>query len=175
MNLFTFLATLAIASFSLASPLQARDPHCSEECQTDSLLFDTPMPQFLEAKAKRNPSSLEWGDDGCSVPLLNGSGLDSFADFPGGFNFLDSCQRHDFGYYNYRKQKRCNEDNRRQIDENFKKGLDNECENYSWWRHPLKRAECQQWALTYFSAVRNGGTCDGPLKPERRDLEEPKE
>lgn len=161
--------------FSLGFPLQTRDPQCSEECQTDGLLFHTPIAQFLEAKRNRNPSTLEWGDDGCSVPVLNDSGLDSLADFPEGFNFLDSCKRHDFGYYNYRRQNRCNEDTRGQIDLNFQKDLNNECKNYSWLRHPLKRAKCQELALVYFAGVRNGGTCVGALKPEKRGLEEPQQ
>lgn len=159
MHPFTLFTALVVTPFSLAFPLETRDPQCGEQCQTDRLLFYTPMPQFLDAKRKRDPSTLEWGDDGCSVPVLNGSGLDSLGDFPDGFNFLDSCKRHDFGYYNYRKQNRCNEDTRGQIDENFKKDLNNECKSYSWWRHPLKRIHCQALVETYFLGVRSGGSC----------------
>ena len=175
MHPFTLLAALAITPFSFASPLQTRDPPCNDECKTDILLFNTPMAQFLEAKRKGEPSSLEWADDGCSVPLVNGSGLDFLVDFPEGFNFLDSCRRHDFGYYNYRKQNRCNEDTRGQIDLNFLKDLEDECKQYSGFFQTVKRIDCRQMALTYFTAVRSGGSCEGPLKPEKRDLGEQKE
>lgn len=161
MHPFKLLAALAVIPFSLASPLNSpRDPPCDEVCQTDNLLFDTPMSQFLDAKRRRDPSSLVWDDNGCSVPGLDGSGLEALADFPLGFNFLDSCKRHDFGYRNYGRQERCNEDNRGKIDENFLKDLNNECKTYGWLRHPLRRADCQRWALYYFTGVRNFGSCE---------------
>ena len=35
----------------------------------------------------------------------------------------------------------------------------------------MRKAKCHKEALKYFAGVRNFGTCKGPLKPEKRDLE----
>ncbi len=162
MHPFTLLTLALTVVPSLAFPLETRDPQCSAECQTDGLVFHTPLPQFLEAKRKRQPSNLDWSDNGCSIPLLDGSGLDVLGDFPSGFNFLDSCKRHDFGYGNYRIQNRCNEDNRGKIDEVFKQDMQNECNKYDKWWQIREKTLCHTLAVTYYKAVRAGGSCHRP-------------
>lgn len=88
---------------------------------TDRLLFSTSISNFLYAKSIKNPGSLDWTDDGCS----------NSPDAPAGYNFLPSCQRHDFGYRNYKKQGRFTDANRLRIDNNFKSDLYNQCATYN--------------------------------------------
>jgi hypothetical protein len=87
---------------------------------TDSLLFSDSMAQFQAARNAKNPSNLDWSSDGCS---------DS-PDNPLGFDFLESCQRHDFGYRNYKAQGRFDSAGKARIDSNFKKDMDNQCSTY---------------------------------------------
>ncbi len=117
---------------------------------TDNLLYSVSLSTFLAAKAARNPSYLDWTDDGCS----------SSPDKPSGYNFLDSCKRHDFGYRNYKKQSRFTETNRARIDQNFKDDLYRECAKYSGWQS-YKGVICRGIADTYYNAVRTfGGSGD---------------
>ena len=110
---------------------------------TDRLCFDTSISSFLAAKQKQSPNTLIWADDGCSKS----------PDRPAGFNFLHSCQRHDFGYRNFKNQNRFSKANRLRIDDKFKSDLYNECENHG----IIKRTACKRIADTYYVAVRAAG------------------
>ncbi|KAF8425279.1 prokaryotic phospholipase A2-domain-containing protein [Tirmania nivea] len=110
---------------------------------TDRLCFQTSISSFLAAKKKNSPNTLNWTDDGCS----------NSPDRPAGFNFLHSCQRHDFGYRNFKKQNRFTKANRLRIDDKFKSDLYNECENHG----IIKRTACKRIADTYYIAVRTAG------------------
>jgi len=112
----------------------------------DTLLFHTPMPDFLASKAALKPGYFDWTDDGCSKS----------PDRPEGFDFLDSCKRHDFGYRNYKIEGRFTECNRALIDKNLKDDLYNECDKYSGWRS-YKGVECRRIADVYYEAVRAFG------------------
>lgn len=125
------------------------DPICSPPCQTDGLLFHTPIASFLSSKAAQSPAGLIWTDDGCSKS----------PDKPDGYNFLPGCQRHDFGYRNYKDQGRFTEDNRGKIDGNLKTDLYNECNKYSG-LSSWKGVECRRIADLYYAAVRNFGNAD---------------
>ncbi|PHH59062.1 hypothetical protein CDD81_3827 [Ophiocordyceps australis] len=48
-------------------------------------------------------------------------------DNPFGFPFEEACQRHDFGYRNYKAEQRFTKENRKKIDSNFLKDLQNQC------------------------------------------------
>ncbi|KAF8448417.1 prokaryotic phospholipase A2-domain-containing protein [Terfezia claveryi] len=117
---------------------------------TDSLLFSVSIGSFLSSKAAQSPVGLDWADDGCS---------DS-PDKPWGFNFLDSCKRHDFGYRNYKAQGRFMETNRLRIDVNFKNDLMNECNKSS----RVKKVLCRKTAETYYDAVRLFGNLKKNIK-----------
>lgn len=110
---------------------------------TDRLEFSTSIGAFLAAKAAKNPGNLIWDDDGCSAS----------PDRPGGFNFLHGCQRHDFGYRNFKAQGRFTSANRKRIDDQLKSDLYNECEKHG----PIKRTVCKRLADTYYLAVRAAG------------------
>jgi len=112
---------------------------------TDRLCFSTSISSFLAAKAMKKPSSLIWDDDGCS----------NSPDKPGGFNFLPSCQRHDFGYRNFKEQGRFTKANRKRIDDNLKNDMDGECDKHGF----FERSACKTLAKGYYEAVREfGGT-----------------
>ena len=147
-NIFTVLATVSLTvagPIALDSPepavLEARETAIQA---TDRLLFSTPMYIFLDKKRLRNPSYLIWSDDGCSfVP-----------DQPNGFNFLTACQRHDFGYRNYKAQGRCGESRKLKIDLNFRQDMINICSVFS---PESKKNQCLQNADNYYTGVRTLG------------------
>ncbi|CAI4217783.1 unnamed protein product [Parascedosporium putredinis] len=82
---------------------------------------------------------------------------------PLGFPFVPACNRHDFGYHNYRNQVRFTQSNRLKIDNNFKTDLYYQCESVS----SLTRGLCRALADVYYSAVRAFG--GGDATPGKRD------
>ncbi|CCX34254.1 Similar to hypothetical protein AATC3_15739 [Amycolatopsis sp. ATCC 39116]; acc. no. ZP_10051306 [Pyronema omphalodes CBS 100304] len=89
---------------------------------------------------------LDWSDDGCS----------NSPDNPLDFDFMPSCQRHDFGYRNYKKQGRFDEANRKKLDDNFLADLKIMCELEAGFR----LMNCIKIAKTYHKMVRNFGHVD---------------
>ncbi|RPA95495.1 phospholipase A2 group [Choiromyces venosus 120613-1] len=131
---------------SFAASADADFAATSPASNTDRLLYSTSMSAFLTAKRNKNPGNLNWTDDGCSKS----------PDKPAGFNFLDSCKRHDFGYRNYKKQRCFTDANRKRVDDNFKKDLYKECSKYSGLQS-YKGVACRRLADTYYAAVRTFG------------------
>ncbi|SHF34672.1 phospholipase [Streptoalloteichus hindustanus] len=106
---------------------------------TDEYLFSKSLSQFHSLRAKRPHSKqLDWSSDGCSKS----------PDAPLGYDFLPACQRHDFGYRNYKKQSRFTKDNRKRIDDNFRADMYSICDD-SW--------TCKRTADIYYHAVRKFG------------------
>jgi hypothetical protein len=111
--------------------------------------FQVSMPVFLRARqAQVHRNILDWHSDGCS----------HVSNHPGGFNFLPSCERHDFGSRNYKRQHACNEHIRKEIDDNFHKDMYNVCSKFSG-IESWKGVECRRFADIYYFAVRNLGNC----------------
>lgn len=77
---------------------------------TDELLFDTTLDKFVTRRNKRDPKTLIWDSDGCTHAPDN----------PMGFPFEPACQRHDFGYRNYRAQNRLDKTAKKKINSQFK-------------------------------------------------------
>jgi hypothetical protein len=140
----------ALSAFGvLATPAYADE---TPDQLADTYLFDSSIREFAAAKAlHEHDDVLDWTDNGCSVP-----GKQVWRSSPGGFNFLPSCQRHDFGYRNYQKQGRFTEDNRQRIDDNFKSDLNAEC-NKSRGIWAWRGVECRQYANAYYQMVRAFG------------------
>ena len=106
---------------------------------TDRLLFSTPMSTFLTALNGKNPPYISWPEQSskaCSTPT---------GDYPFGFNFHQACLRHDFGYANYRIQKRLCRAGELAVDALFSRDLNHYCRGLSWWKRPL----CYTTANTY--------------------------
>jgi len=142
-----FIKALGTISYlaTLASTAAIIPRETIAEQDTDIILFQFSMQSFLDARKYHDPL-FDWSSDGCS---------DS-PDNPEGFNFLPPCERHDFGYRNYKKQGRFTEPNRAKIDANFKKDMYNVCAAY----HGLESflgVECRRIADTYYLAVREFG------------------
>lgn len=146
MRLLTALTCVLSASVSVSAlaigDIKDKLTHLVERAtpqqDTDRLLYSTSMPDFLAAKRARNPSNLAWDDNGCSFS----------PDQPQGFNFLPSCQRHDFGYRNYPIQQRCSAADRKRVDDNFKRDLYNECAKY------VEAQKCRNTADVYYNTAR---------------------
>ncbi|MCJ1422181.1 hypothetical protein MMC29_000060 [Sticta canariensis] len=151
---FLLLALLALLQTSLAFPLSVPKLFrraCKGACltATDDLLLHTSMEEFQAARAEKSPADLIWSSDGCT---------DS-PDEPFGYNFLPGCQRHDFGYRNYRDQARLTSPNRKVIDDNLKADLYEECSQYRG-LFLLKGIQCRGLADIYYGAVREFGDND---------------
>ena len=116
MKFFTILAALAPVCLCAAVPASARQADL--EAETDRLLFNVSMSEFLSARQAQQPAGLDWSSDGCS----------SAPDNPFGFDFAPGCYRHDFGYRNYKAQDRFTDSAKASIDDNFHKDLYNICD-----------------------------------------------
>ena len=103
-----FACVLLTLTSALPSAPEARD-QCTGVA-ADTLVFDVPMAQFLDAKAAKNPACFDWSDDGCSCS----------PDKPDWYNFLPACYRHDFGYKNNKALGRFSAAKKLDIDNNFK-------------------------------------------------------
>jgi hypothetical protein len=112
---------------------------------TNTLIFSTPLSKFLYIISFRpQSSSMDWNDDGCS----------NSPDEPLGFNFLPSCQRHDFAYRNFKKQDRFTEEQRERIDKNFLTDLEGMCKEE---RTPRRERSCKRVAGFNYKTVRRLG------------------
>lgn len=147
-SLFALLPTV----MALPSGLKLSDRQAINTV-TDELLFTDTLPVFIEHRNALNPSTLDWTSDGCT---------DS-PDNPFGFPFLPACNRHDFGYNNYRLQTRFTVSAKLKIDNNLKTDLYTQCSSVS------AESACKGLADVYYAAVRAFGGDDAT--PGRRDTD----
>lgn len=106
-----FTAVLAFASGVTALPgAQSLTSRQDLTAVTDQYLFSISLPDFSAKRAAQDPATLIWTSDGCT----------SSPDNPLGFPFVPACNRHDFGYHNYRAQSRFTESGKLRIDDNFR-------------------------------------------------------
>ncbi len=105
------LVSVALAlSAASATDISSRATQLEEaEAVTDNLLFNISLTEFERFRADRNPGYLDWTSDSCSYSPDN----------PLWFPFSPGCERHDFGYRNYRNQSRFIKSNKDKIDSNF--------------------------------------------------------
>jgi hypothetical protein len=100
---------------------------------------------WSSAEANRGAWSayaFNWSTDYCS----------SSPDNPFGFPFEKSCQRHDFGYRNYKEMGTFSA-NKSRIDSAFYEDLKRVCARYS----GATKTSCDGLAWTYYQAVKNLG------------------
>ncbi|EHK50728.1 uncharacterized protein TrAtP1_005164 [Trichoderma atroviride] len=150
------LASVVFSLFPAALALPASEGTLSRRqtslsAITDQLLFSTTLPDFITRRNAKNPSTLDWSSDGCT---------DS-PDNPFGFPFVPACNRHDFGYQNYRLQSRFTESGKLNIDNNFKSDLYYQCQSSS------VTSVCKALADVYYAAVRAFG--GGDASPGKRE------
>jgi len=104
-------AVLSLLPAVLALPISSSPAkRQTATTQTDDILFSISLRAFEERRRANDPPTLNWTSDGCS----------SSPDNPFGFPFTPACQRHDFGYRNYKAQRRFTDANRKRIDDNFR-------------------------------------------------------
>ena len=108
------------------------------------------MSPFQSARDSHIPACFEWRSNGCS----------NSPDHPMGFNFLPSCQRHDFGYHNARQLGIFDKAEKARIDQNFRRDMKDVCAKYKgFWSKPANW-ECRGLAKTYYEAVKYFGGGD---------------
>ncbi|PHH87334.1 hypothetical protein CDD83_9009 [Cordyceps sp. RAO-2017] len=152
---FGSLALLALASAAGAAPadgpgssLVGRQSRLA--AVTDQILFQLGLTAFTARRNKRDPPSVDWSSDGCTASPDN----------PFGFPFLPACHRHDFGYQNYRLQKRFTKAAKAKIDLNFKKDLYTQCQTVT------ATEACERLADVYYAAVVHFGGKDATKRDE---------
>ncbi|KAF3491387.1 secretory phospholipase A2 [Arthroderma uncinatum] len=146
---FSALLLLGISSLAAAAPRPATTACDCGAAVTDRLLFSTTISAFQTARNTQNPPCCDWSSDNCS----------SSPDMPRGYNFVPSCQRHDYGYRNGKRLNRFTEDYRKKVDDNFKSDLYNYCNQFSG-LESWKGVECRRYADIYYFAVRECGDGD---------------
>jgi hypothetical protein len=110
MKLTTLLFSLVNTALALTPGDVTLDKRQSLETITDQYLFTFTLPQFTAKHNARDPATLDWTTDDCTLSPDN----------PLEFPFVPACHRHDFGYNNYQKQNRFTESRRLRIDNKFK-------------------------------------------------------
>ncbi|MER6839423.1 phospholipase [Streptomyces platensis] len=134
------LATAGEASAADAAPAAAVSTR-----QKVLWLFGQKMPTFQKyRKSKTWGNVLDYSSDGCSWA----------PDKPSGFNFLPACQRHDFGYRNFKKQHMFTKNNKRLIDNMLARDMYGVCNKYG----AVKRNACKGIASHYYAAVSGAGS-----------------
>ncbi|KAF4978557.1 hypothetical protein FZEAL_5090 [Fusarium zealandicum] len=149
---------LSLVPVALALPAGDKDASVSKRqspnAVTDQLLFSVTLPAFTTRRNARNPPNLNWDSDGCT----------SSPDNPFGFPFIPACNRHDFGYNNYRAQTRFTQSAKSRIDNNFKTDLYNQCKSSS------AQGVCKALADVYYAFVRAFGGDDATPGKRSSDL-----
>ncbi|KAF1812836.1 secretory phospholipase A2 [Eremomyces bilateralis CBS 781.70] len=139
MMFFVSLITLilAVSAISILEPRQS----CSKAL-ADEYIFTLTLSAFLLVRASQTPSCFDWTSNNCTVAPDN----------PFGYPFKHACQRHDFGYRNYKKLDVFTEPNRLRLDDKFKEDLYDICGD---------DAGCTGLADVYYGAVRvcGDGNC----------------
>ncbi|WP_181787551.1 phospholipase [Streptomyces phytophilus] len=131
------LATIAPAQAAPADKAQV----LASFTQTSASSFNT----WAAAESNRGAWSayaFNWSTDYCS----------SSPDNPFGFPFQKSCQRHDFGYRNY-KEMGTFDANKSRLDSAFYEDLKRVCNGYS----GATKTSCNSTAWVYYQAVRAFG------------------
>ena len=113
----------------------------SEWTQTSAASYNT-WNAARQNQAAWAAYQFDWSTDNCS----------SSPDQPLGFDFRLSCQRHDWGYRNYRAMNQFSA-NKSRLDDAFYQDLRRKCATYN----SFVRPACNSLAWTYYQAVRQFG------------------
>ncbi|EFY88248.1 hypothetical protein J3459_017903 [Metarhizium acridum] len=140
-----FTVLTAIAATIAASPIShSNTTSRSVTTMTDKIMFEIPLPEFTIRRDNELPNKLDWTSDGCTSSPNN----------PFNFPFLPACHRHDFGYANFRLQKRFTRTNKLKIDMQFRTDLYYQCQQSA------AEGVCRSLANVYYAAVRVFGGRD---------------
>ena len=136
------LISLVFTGFSVTAPHQPDDA----VSLVRRLVFSTSLANFITiSESSQRDSRLDWTTDGCSAPLVGGTGRS--------FDFTSACRRHDFGYRNFSDI----DDGiwwtapmRQRIDDKFLSDMRTSCSV----RPRPDRLICRGWALVFYRTVR---------------------
>ena len=137
LSLVLLAGLLGTAAPALAATRADKLAVLSDWTQTSAASFTA----WNTARADRAPWAsygFDWSTDSCSAA----------PDYPLGFDFALSCQRHDFGYRNYRAVDLFKA-NKARVDSAFLADLRRRCATYSVFVRPA----CDSLAWAYYQAV----------------------
>ena len=109
--------------------------------------FDLDIATFTRQRSslRRLYPTLDWTTDGCSAPVVGSEGRS--------FNFRSACNRHDFGYRNFKNLGLFDTSTRTLIDEQLYRDMNTYCDSQ---RRTLK-VRCIAWSEIFYTMVRAAG------------------
>jgi len=109
--------------------------------------FDLDIASFARQRfsMRRQYPTLDWTTDGCSAPIVGSEGRS--------FNFRTACDRHDFGYRNFKALGLFDTSTRTLIDEQLLRDMNTSCDSQ---RRTLK-VRCIAWSEIFYTMVRAAG------------------
>jgi hypothetical protein len=109
--------------------------------------FDLDITTFARQRfaLRRQYPTLDWSNDGCSAPIVGSEGRS--------FNFRAACDRHDFGYRNFKNLGLFDTSTRTLIDEQLHRDMNNYCDSQ---RRTFK-VRCIAWSEIFYTMVRAAG------------------
>ena len=94
---------------------------------------------------RRQYPTLDWTTDGCSAPIVGSEGRS--------FNFRTACNRHDFGYRNFKALGLFDTSTRTLVDEQLHRDMNTYCSSQ---RRSFK-VRCIAWSEIFYTMVRAAG------------------
>ena len=135
-----------VHTFVVAAIISAATPPAPPQVVANKMMFRTTLASFIAtAQSPTRDMRLDWSSDGCSAPFLGSTGRT--------FDFTHACQRHDFGYRNFKALddgKWWTPSLRHRIDRVFRADMYRDCST----RTRTMRKICRVWARTFYRAVR---------------------
>ncbi len=124
--------------------------NCEERALVERLANGS-LEEFEDYKHSiEHDGRLDYSDDDCSAPVVGSTGIS--------FDFTRACERHDFGYRNYKRLGLFDEE-KRSVDRQFLQDMLDHCAA----RSVFQRGRCRRWAYVFFAGVAAfGGHCDPP-------------
>ena len=109
--------------------------------------FDLDIVTFTRQRfaLRRQYPTLDWTTDGCSAPIVGSEGKS--------FNFRSACDRHDFGYRNFKNLGLFDTSTRTLIDEQLHRDMNTYCDSQ---RRTFK-VRCIAWSELFYTMVRAAG------------------
>ena len=109
--------------------------------------FDLDIATFTRQRflLRRQYPTLDWTSDGCSAPIVGSQGRS--------FNFRSACNRHDFGYRNFKNLGLFDTSTRTLIDEQLHRDMNTYCDSQ---RRTFK-VRCIAWSEIFYTMVRAAG------------------
>ena len=109
--------------------------------------FDLDIASFARQRfsMRRQYPTLDWTTDGCSAPIVGSEGRS--------FNFRTACDRHDFGYRNFKALGLFDTSTRTLFDEQLHRDMNTSCDSQ---RRTLK-VRCIAWSEIFYTMVRAAG------------------